>query len=311
MSAVAIDDTDSPPINWRVWAVVIVLTLLLHALLLWMRPFTGMTAAPPRVEIQQIDPRKIEAIRKMWDKREKALLLDKDKNAPHEKEAPKDARYMSDRNIRVEKEQRAKQTNVLPIPGQKSQASQQDKAPPREKTQTKSHTLPRLGDLGIPLKLDSRPRPQPRQPDHSFTHDAGDQALNDKTLPEGSENLLNAQESVYYSFYARLYEAIAPIWQSNIREVPYRRKVGQGEYSTVVDVVFDREGSLIGINKIHESGIPEFDSAVDRSWRKIGRFPNPPKDLLDGSGQVHTGWTFTVEVGKGFNLDYMPPERNY
>ena len=34
----------------------------------------------PRVDIQQIDPQKLDAIRKQWKSREKALLLDKGSN---------------------------------------------------------------------------------------------------------------------------------------------------------------------------------------------------------------------------------------
>ncbi|MEK7690119.1 MAG: TonB C-terminal domain-containing protein, partial [Bdellovibrionota bacterium] len=141
--------------------------------------------------------------------------------------------------------------------------------------------------------------------------DGGDQAIMDRTLPEGSENLLKAQESVFYSFYSRLYEAIAPIWQSRIREVPRSRKIQAGEYNTVVEVVFDRQGNLIAIRHLEDSGIPEFDTAVDTAWKSVGRFPNPPKGLTNAQGRVHTGWTFSVHVGDGFQVQFLPPERNY
>ena len=84
-----------------------------------------------------------------------------------------------------------------------------------------------------------------------------------------------------------------------------------GEYSTIVDVILDGHGNLIGVRTLQSSGIAEFDNAVDVSWKKIGNFPNPPTALLNELGQVHTGWTFSVQVGQGFNLEYMPPERTY
>jgi hypothetical protein len=78
-----------------------------------------------------------------------------------------------------------------------------------------------------------------------------------------------------------------------------------------VDVIFDPDGNLVGVRRIQSSGIDDFDLAVDESWKKVGRFPNPPKGLLGAENQVHTGWTFTVQVGDGFNMNYLPPERNY
>jgi outer membrane biosynthesis protein TonB len=299
------------PASWRVWGVIVALTLLWH--LVWLRLPRDWAAPlpPPRIEVQQVDPAKLDAIRRQWKRdREKQLLLNKDKSAPKEKEAPEDARYMSDRNIRVEREQRAKDTNVIPRPGSRQQA-QPESPPDGADKPSSSVRRGRLGNLGVPLRLDAPPTPKSRPRAAPAVPDGGDQALLDKNLPEGSENLLNAQESVYYSFYARLYETIGPIWQSRVREVPTMRRVRPGEYSTVVDVVFDRDGNLLEIRRIQSSGVLEFDQAVDLSWRKIGRFPNPPHGLLDDSGKVHTGWTFTVTVGAGFNLDYLPPERNY
>ena len=262
---------------------------------------------PPPVEIQQIDPRKLEAIRKQWRKQSdpQQLLLDKNKSLPSEKMAPPNARYFSDRNIRVEKEQRAKQTNVVPKPRTRI-GIETAKAPPAPRHY-------QMRKLGIPLHLAPK-TPTPPEIETQGSREespAADQAIQDKNLPEGGENLLNAQESVYYSFYARLYETIGPIWQGKVRQVPYRRRVQPGDYTTSVDVVLDEQGNLIEVRHVSSSGITEFDSAVDLSWQKVGHFPNPPHGLLDSQGRIHTGWTFTVQVGKGYGIDYLPPERNY
>jgi hypothetical protein len=70
-------------------------------------------------------------------------------------------------------------------------------------------------------------------------------------------------------------------------------------------------GDLVRTNQLRSSGIPEFDAAVEKAWRRVGRFPNPPRDLLGKDGFVHMGWTFTVKVGGGIGFQFMPPERNY
>jgi hypothetical protein len=232
------------------------------------------TSTPPKIEVQQIDPSKIEDIRRRWAEKEKSLLLDKNKDLPGEKEPPADARYLSDKNRRVEKEQRAKNTDVLPNP--ETTPEQKQKAP--------------LAKFGLPLNINKQAAP-PKI--------AADQATLERMLPEGGENLLNTQESVFYSFYARLYEAVAPIWQSRVRAVQYQRQIKPGDYTTVIDAVFNKDGELVEVRFLKNSGILDFDNAAEMCWRKIGRFPNPPKGLLDESGLIHTGWTFTVNVSAG------------
>jgi hypothetical protein len=283
--------------NWRPWVIALLLALLWHALFLLPRIPWSLPSSHPRVDVHTIDPKKLEAIRKKW--RDQQLLLDKSK-APSEAVAPKDARYFSDKNRTVEKEQRAKETTLMPKPGSHAAKPKADH----------THPLPKIGNLGIPL-----PKPLPPSDDAAGRAaenqpSGGEQYVKDPNLPEGSENLLNSQESVFYSFYARLYEAIAPIWQSRLHEIP-PRKILEGDYTTVVDVVFDREGGLIEVQRNHGSGIEEFDQAVQDAWHRVGRFPNPPQGLLDAQGQVHTGWSFTVRIKGGFPLDFLPPERSY
>lgn len=299
-------------------ALLLLFVLLFHVLVFWLvryLPWTGLaTPAPPKVEVQSIDPAKLDAIRKHWKQVEKGLILNKDPNQVKSKEKPKDAKYISDRNRIVDKETRARDTDVLPKPG--STAATESENRPSEKTPhtRQKNRVKNLGALGVPFHIGEKPiseaKAQAAQ-NPARSQRGADQSIRDRNLPIGNENLLNTEESIYYAFYSRLYEAIGPIWQSRIREVPYTRRVQLGEYTTQVDVVFDREGNLIAIHYIKSSGVPEFDQAVEKSWRKISRFPNPPKGLLNEQGQVHTGWNFTVQVGQGFNLDSMPPERTY
>jgi TonB family protein len=91
-----------------------------------------------------------------------------------------------------------------------------------------------------------------------------------------------------------------------------RRNIAKGEYVTVVDVVLDSEGNLLGLQYLQRSGIPEFDQSVEESWKRIRRFPNPPKGLLKEDGNLHMGWTFAVQVGDGNQeWDFRPPERRF
>ncbi|MEK6704488.1 MAG: TonB C-terminal domain-containing protein [Bdellovibrionota bacterium] len=237
--------------------------------------------------------KKIEAIKQRW----KQLVLSKDKT-PSEQTAPKDAKYMSDKNRSVEKEQRARNTSILPGSTTQSQ--------PIEKSADRPTKQLNLGKFGIPLRMK---QVAPYMQYAKGTQ--GDQYIHAPELPEGGENLLNTQESVYYSFYARMYEAIAPVWQSRVREISYQYRLKSGEYNTVVDIVLDRKGNVTAIRLLESSGVYELDYAVENSWFKIARFPNPPHGLLDNNDEVHTGWTFRVDIGNNAGFQFLPPERNY
>jgi hypothetical protein len=205
---------------------------------------------------------------------------------------------MSDRNIRVEKEQRAKQTQVLPAP--QSQPQTQD-APPNYQSKTQ------LSKLGIPYHLNRKP-PDPKYapfaPTRPTDYLGGDQAVDDKQLPYGAENMLNAEQSVYYTFYSRRYQALGPVWESKIRSTIGSRGIAAGEYLSQVDVVLDPDGRVVQVNFSSRSGVPEFDKAVEDAWFKIGRFPNPPKEHIQPDGYLHTGWSFRVDLAQGSGLGY-------
>ncbi|MDR3608704.1 MAG: TonB C-terminal domain-containing protein [Oligoflexia bacterium] len=317
--------------DWRIWAVIVILALLVHVLFMATHISWSPSIKPVPVELKTIDPAKLDEIRKKWKNNQpKQLLIDRDKNAPSAPEASDKARYMSDRNIVVQKEQRARQTDVMPKAGAPggthSEAAQQKK-------RTATHAVPRqpktpparsanpvhdLSSLGIPLRLSAKSHPEeqeasppmnsPNQNTNSSGSGGANQWVNDQTLPEGSENMLNAQESVYYSFYARLYDAIAPIWSSKVQQAAYAAHPQPGDYTTVVDVVLNQAGDLLEVRQLQSSGIHELDSVVEPSWRIIGRFPNPPSGLLSPDGTLHMAWSFTMRVGQG-GVSFLPPSR--
>jgi hypothetical protein len=291
-----------------IWA--LLLALMLHALWLTIPiRLTPEVVLPPRVDIQDIPAKKLEEIRRKW--KEQGLLTPKD--VPASEKAPDNAKYMSDRNIRVEKEQRARETTVLPRKGSQTANGEQQKAAPQEQTPDKRRNLPALGDLGVRYRLLPKSQPpaaaagMPRS--QSSGQAAGDQAIMDDTLAVGSENILNAQESIYYSFYARIYESIAPVWETGVRDVLRSQAVPEGDYVTVVDVTFDSQGNMLGLVFRTRSTSQALDQVVDSSWRKVAPFPNPPSELIDSKGEFHIGYTFTVRVGRGFGMQFLPPER--
>ena len=133
-------------------------------------------------------------------------------------------------------------------------------------------------------------------------------SIDDDRIPMGGETLLNTKQSVYYSFYSRLYHSIAPIWQGRIGDSRQLRP-SPGSYTTRVAVLFDRDGNLTALRILDSSQVAFFDRVVIESWKRVPRFPNPPQGLIEPDGTVRTLWSFTVEVGEGRGLQFLPPRR--
>jgi TonB family protein len=308
----------------------IFLAILLHLLLLWMGAnhqwlfpnWFHETPRPPSMPIDTIDPAKLAALKKQWsDTKKRSLLINRDQSPKENAPPPQDARFESDRNIRVEKESRARKTSPLARPGEGMTTNSAPlpaktrESPPQ--TQPKPKYLLPLSRLGVKYRLPPPISPQPlpplaqnpSAPGASIPGGPGSQWVDSPELPFSGQNVLNAQESIYYSFYARLYDAIAPIWQSQIQALSYRKKVAQGTYTTAIELILDSEGGLLGAEVLQSSTINEFDAVAQNAWRRINRFPNPPAGLITQKREVRTVWTFRVHVGPDFQLNYAPPER--
>ena len=290
----------------------LLVALLLHLALLptpirWL----GSTRPPAPVEVVQVDPRKLEATRRAW--RKQSLLLSDQSKPKEQVEPPPDARYLSDRNIRVDRETVSPHTDTLPRPGAPGPAGQSRTQ--KQKSPTQTRPIPSLGNLGVPLRLGQLDRTRaPALPTQERSTQGGGGAVqwvDEKKLASAGETLLNAQESVYYSFYSRIYETIGPIWNGRVNDIPRDQYLMDGEFLTLVEVVLSEEGSLLEVVEIKSSGIWQFDKAVHEAWRSVRQFPNPPAGLIGADGRVRMGWTFRVTVQRGGPFQYRPPERRY
>lgn len=298
---------------WLRWFLLALLAALLHILLLFFAPGLYRPAPPAPVEVTQIDPAKLDAIRNQW--KERGFLLSKDENKPKDQtETPKNARYESDRNRKVERETRARQTNVIPnVAGNPDGKSSTDRAA-RKKNQARSKKAIPLANLSnfqglpVPGKTEEESAASARR---GGPGDTGDQALMDNQLPVGAENMLNTAESVYYTFYARMYDQIGPLWQSGVREIISRTRPAPGDYITQVDIVFDSEGNYVQARILRESGVPALDAAIHAAWARVPRFPNPPRGLIQFDGKIHMGWTFNVRMDQNTGWQYAPPQQQY
>lgn len=287
--------------------IVALFTLLAHLFIFFIKLPESTPPSTP-IELQEISPQRLEAIKQA--NRQRQLILSKNqKSTPNE--SPKEARYESDKNRRVDKETQASQTDVIPRIGTPGSAEKTPTEAP-QKPKLKSAQRPDLSNLGIPLKNYMQNNPsQSRNITQQGGADFRDQAIQDKTLPFGDENLLNTYENKYYSFYARIYETIGPLWQSQVRYYLRSQPLQSGEYLTRVEVVLDPDGNVAQTMILISSGVASLDQVVVTAWNKVPRFPNPPKDLLGSDGYVHMGWSFVVSLDQSTGLPSLRPRRDY
>jgi hypothetical protein len=198
---------------------------------------------------------------------------------------PKSATALSDRNQSVVRETRAR-TNLGRLGALRDLGKRAARFSARDALRQENSRgfESRLGSSGSPSSVD------------------------DETLPMDAETLLNTRQSIYYSFYARLYQSIAPIWQGRVGESRFH-KPAPGRYTTRVAVLLDREGNLKSLEILDPSRVAFLDRIVLESWNRVTRFPNPPTGLIEKDGTVRTLWSFTVEVGEGRAFQFLPPRR--
>ncbi len=194
---------------------------------------------------------------------------------------PEEARYFSDRNQRVARETVAPRRSFEDLSRLQSQS-------------LKRRISEGQGETNAPLSSATRPDLQD---------------LVDEEAAQGAETLLSTARSVHYSFFSRMYEALAPVWRSRISSSRPREILHPGDYTVVATLVLDAEGNVLGVEFHERSPVSNFNDAVVESAQKVARFPNPPQLLIDERNQVRTQWSFTVSVGENSMLQFEPPRR--
>ncbi len=291
--------------SWRRFAAAIAIVIALHLIFIFfVAPYLELgSAAPTRTEVTQISPQQLAQLKQKILKNEQLnpLLPQEMKEQYKSKEAPKDAQLMSKFNQTVPKEKHAALQTEAPQDGGGGK--------PKREPQKKLN----LSQLGLGTKL-PKPVPQDASP-------AGPEGPKAPYRPRGmdknsteNENMLNAAESKYYSFFLRLEEPIIRNWffllrshDGEIRAQMAGHGVRAGsDLPITIEFVLDRQGNFHSIDVIESSSIPALDQATRDSVRKLGSLPNPPPDLFDG-GQYYTRrLRFMVHVTEAPTINSRP-----
>jgi len=145
--------------------------------------------------------------------------------------------------------------------------------------------------------------PNPRQPTSQQQASEASQTLDYiKELDPGLETILSTREFLYYSFYSRVREQLNQHWGAKVRENlakvynQGRNIASSDDKITKVLVTLDRQGRLVKVQIIGNSGIRELDEAAAESFRSAAPFLNPPAGIVEPDGTIRLRWDFILEA---------------
>ncbi len=144
--------------------------------------------------------------------------------------------------------------------------------------------------------------PQPTRGPASLGPDGeGFSATDDylKDIVVGSQTLLNTEEYKFYSFYARVREALSAQWSFRVKQELTQiyasgAKLMGNEKITKVEVRLSSRGDLVQARILSSSGYIELDRAASDAFKAAAPFPHPPKDMVDHRNEVSIKWDFVV-----------------
>jgi TonB family protein len=206
------------------------------------------------------------------------------------KEARKDS-FLSDKTREVKEQQSSRNEGELsggsgqaiPIPAKRSKLT--------------------LSDFGVKI-------PAARETDYHDQRNWANSQLGEEMkggqyiqgMKEGEFSALNTKEFVFYSYFERVRRQLDQAWQPILRENVQRLlKAGRhlasnSDYVTRALVTMNSRGEIIRIRVLEESGTQDLDQAAVDALNKAGPYPNPPRGLIDSSGQVEIRWDFILKT---------------
>lgn len=224
-------------------------------------------------------------------------------------EVPVDSRFLSAFNQKVIQQTRAERNAAFnntakggqPDEGRKDGEKEQLKTAEkmqRSKRSREAGELPDLKDLAPKYALNPGPKAPPT--DENGNPSATDDHLKD--VKSGLQTLLSTREFVYYAYYNRIKEALRQHWEPNVREkvkIIYRqgRTIASAQDRvTQVMVTLNKNGELVKIEVLTQSGVEALDGAAVEAFRQAAPFPNPPKGMVETDGTVKIRWDFVLEA---------------
>jgi len=243
---------------------------------------------------------------------------------------PDDARFLSEFDSKVEREQRAPAGRPAAPPARQGGRARQRSAHPATQAPVPRQAPP------IPLRPTRSRPPAPAQAaspldaargeDGTYAADAGGGPVAGamaalagspelarravgrpgtyddlRDVEEGDATLLNSRRWKYASFFNRVRDMVAQQWHPepvHRARDPDGSVYGTSTRVTILGLSLRADGALAKVTLVRPSGADHLDEEAIRAVRAAAPFPNPPAGLVDpGSGRIEFTFGFVFEIG--------------
>ena len=293
----------------------LIASLLLHAsgtLMVWLEPFEQPKAKAP-AQVELLSPEDLQKLMHPREDKSKGQIVEQDKQ--FNDETPKDSKYLSKFNQRVEKETRAARNGkfsnsakvgALVPPKPEAQAIADAKKTKHKSEPKKNYVTSPQGIAALPSWRDLKPEFKMGPiADTSTTQNGEEPSATDdhlKDVDTGSQTLLNTREFIYYSYYNRIKDKLRQYWEPKIKEKMEhmlrsgRQLASTSERVTRTVLILDAKGVLVRVQILSPSGVTDLDDAAVEAFRAAAPFPNPPHGIVEDDGTIKIRWDFILEA---------------
>ncbi len=261
---------------------------------------------------------------------------------PASSEPPASSRYLSDRNTRVEHETVSRDAGQYPRlaarpeagapaaaaapprgapPERRGRARPPERAPGRRDAE--GLRLPPAPGADVASRAGGAAGGAPQRPAdlrptaESLARIAGGPGMDGvgDGLDEGDETWLASREFRYATYLNEMRRAIGAAWYPRVREsVEARDPDGSAlfyrERTVVLGVTLGEAGDVKALSLEESSKLDFVDALALAAVRQAGPFPNPPRAMFEGRGEVRIPFAFTIyPADRRGTLRWRPPAR--
>ncbi|MEK7399324.1 MAG: energy transducer TonB [Candidatus Poribacteria bacterium] len=123
-----------------------------------------------------------------------------------------------------------------------------------------------------------------------------------KGIRESDRTALNTKEYIFFSYFQRIRQRLDRAWIPILRSKLLslyrngRQLASDMDHSTKILVTLDKNGDVVRVRVLNESGTRDLDEAAINAFRLAGPFPNPPSGIIDQNGEIQIPWEFILRT---------------
>ena len=234
---------------------------------------------------------------------------------PVNNEVPEDAKFLGKHNQKVQQETRSEKSGSFSNAGS---AGQKTTKTPQNPRQPKPVSRKLVGNLPSLAQLKPQFNFTPKA-ENIVVEKSGDASQTSDHLNDTEkrlQTLMSTREFLYYSYYQRIREKIRQKWEPLIKQkvkkvfASGRTIASARDRVTQIVITLNKEGSLLRVQVIGESGIHDLDEAAVEAFKQAEPFPNPPRGIIESDGTIKIRWDFVLEASYTPHIEGQYAELN-